>query len=75
MVRNIGWPMASGTFVHFLDDDDIVTEGHYAAVKAAFAANPTIGLVFGGLNPLAADRPHNWITSAGTLPTRRGRPR
>ena len=51
VVRNIGWPMAKGTFVHFLDDDDIVTEGHYAAVKAAFAANPAIGLVFGRIEP------------------------
>jgi GT2 family glycosyltransferase len=51
VVRNIGWPMANGTFVHFLDDDDIVTEGHYAAVKAAFATNPTIGLVFGRIEP------------------------
>lgn len=51
VVRNIGWPMANGTFVHFLDDDDIVTEGHYAAVKAAFASNPTIGLVFGRIEP------------------------
>jgi GT2 family glycosyltransferase len=51
VVRNIGWPMANGSFVHFLDDDDIVAEGHYAAVKAAFAANPTIGLVFGRIEP------------------------
>jgi len=51
VVRNIGWPMTKGTFVHFLDDDDIVTEGHYAAVKAAFAANPSIGLVFGRIEP------------------------
>ena len=39
VVRNIGWPMANGSFVHFLDDDDIVAEGHYAAVKAAFCPN------------------------------------
>jgi GT2 family glycosyltransferase len=51
IVRNIGWPLAKGTFVHFLDDDDLVTEGHYAAVKAAFAENPTIGLVFGRIEP------------------------
>ena len=57
VVRNIGWPMASGTFVHFLDDDDIVTEGHYAAVKAAFAANPTIGLVFGRIEPFGGGPP------------------
>jgi GT2 family glycosyltransferase len=51
VVRNIGWPMASGEFIHFLDDDDRVAEGHYAAVKAAFAANPAIGLVFGRIEP------------------------
>lgn len=54
VVRNIGWPMANGTFVHFLDDDDIVTEGHYAAVKASFAANPAIGLVFGRVEPFGS---------------------
>ena len=51
IVRNIGWPMARGTFVHFLDDDDIVAEGHYAAVKTAFDANPNIGVVFGRVAP------------------------
>jgi len=51
IVRNIGWPLANGRFIHFLDDDDLVTEGHYAAVKAAFAANPTIGLAFGRIEP------------------------
>jgi glycosyltransferase involved in cell wall biosynthesis len=51
VVRNIGWPLASGKFIHFLDDDDIVAEGHYAAVQAAFAANPKVGLVFGRIEP------------------------
>ncbi len=51
VVRNIGWPMARGRFVHFLDDDDLVAEGYYAAVKMAFAENPTIGLVFGRIEP------------------------
>lgn len=51
VVRNIGWPMARGAFVHFLDDDDIVAEGYYAAVKAAFEANPAIGLIFGRIEP------------------------
>ena len=54
VVRNIGWPMANGAFIHFLDDDDIVTEGHYAAIKAAFAANPAIGLVFGRIEPFGS---------------------
>jgi hypothetical protein len=44
--------MAKGTFVPFLDDGDVVTEGHNAAVKAAFPTNPTIGLVFGRIEPL-----------------------
>ena len=57
VVRNIGWPMAKGAFVHFLDDDDIVTEGHYAAVKAAFAANPGVGLVFGRIEPFGIGPP------------------
>jgi hypothetical protein len=46
--------MAKGAFVHFLDDDDTVAEGHYAAVKAAFAANPAIGLVFGRIEPFGS---------------------
>src|SRR5271155_2124124 len=44
VVRNLGWPLAGGSFVHFLDDDDIVEDGHYAAVKSAFEAHPGVGL-------------------------------
>jgi GT2 family glycosyltransferase len=51
VVRNIGWPLARGRFVHFLDDDDLVPDGHYAAAIAAFAANPGIGVVFGQIEP------------------------
>jgi GT2 family glycosyltransferase len=54
VVRNIGWPMAKGAFVHFLDDDDIVADGHYAAAKAAFAANPAVGLLFGRIEPFGS---------------------
>jgi glycosyltransferase involved in cell wall biosynthesis len=53
-VRNLGWPLASGTFVHFLDDDDVVAEGHYVAVKAAFESRPRIGLVFGRIEPFGS---------------------
>ncbi|MET4391702.1 GT2 family glycosyltransferase [Bradyrhizobium sp. F1.4.3] len=53
IVRNIGWPLARGRFIHFLDDDDIVVEGHYAAAIAVFAADPSIGLVFGRIEPFA----------------------
>ena len=51
LVRNLGWPLARGAFIHFLDDDDIVPEGHYAAVKTAFAAHPNVGVVFGRVEP------------------------
>jgi GT2 family glycosyltransferase len=51
VVRNLGWPLAKGRFVHFLDDDDIVPDGHYAAVAATFARRPDVGLVFGRVEP------------------------
>jgi len=51
LVRNLGWPLARGPFVHFLDDDDLVPEGHYAAAIAAFEAHPRVGVVFGRVEP------------------------
>jgi glycosyltransferase involved in cell wall biosynthesis len=50
-VRNLGWPLTHGRFLHFLDDDDIVLDGHYAAVKDAFEQHPRAGLVFGRIEP------------------------
>jgi GT2 family glycosyltransferase len=54
VVRNLAWPRAAGRFVHFLDDDDMVPDGHYAAVAAAFARNPNVGLIFGRVEPFGA---------------------
>jgi glycosyltransferase involved in cell wall biosynthesis len=54
VVRNLGWPRASGRFVHFLDDDDIVPGGHYEAVAATFARRSDVGLVFGRVEPFGA---------------------
>jgi glycosyltransferase involved in cell wall biosynthesis len=51
IVRNLAWPHAKGMFVHFLDDDDIVPQGHYAAVRKAFAEHPEVGMIFGQIEP------------------------
>ncbi|WP_161491817.1 glycosyltransferase family A protein [Bradyrhizobium centrolobii] len=52
-VRNLGWPSGRGDFVHFLDDDDVIPPGHYAAVKHAFAKHPNVGVVFCRIDPSA----------------------
>jgi glycosyltransferase involved in cell wall biosynthesis len=51
IVRNLAWPRANGKFVHFLDDDDIIPDDHYVAVRSAFASYPQIGVVFGRIEP------------------------
>jgi GT2 family glycosyltransferase len=51
IVRNLAWRHAKGMFVHFLDDDDIVPQGHYAAVREAFAEHPEVGMIFGRIEP------------------------
>jgi glycosyltransferase involved in cell wall biosynthesis len=53
-VRNIGWPLANGRFVHFLDDDDLVAEGYYKSVCAAFAGRQDVGIVFGRVEPFGS---------------------
>jgi glycosyltransferase involved in cell wall biosynthesis len=50
-VRNFGWPLTSGAVVHFMDDDDIVPEGVYAAALAQFAQPSRPGVVFGAVEP------------------------
>jgi glycosyltransferase involved in cell wall biosynthesis len=54
VVRNLGWPLATGNFVHFLDDDDIVMDGHYEAVKRAFDRRADVGLIFGRIEPFGS---------------------
>ncbi len=51
IVRNLAWPHAKGSFIHFLDDDDIVPEGHYAAVSEAFSKHSEVGMIFGRIEP------------------------
>src|SRR5581483_5116379 len=50
-VRNLAWPRAKGAFVHFLDDDDIIPQGHYSAVKDAFSKYPGVGVIFSRIRP------------------------
>ncbi len=54
-VRNRGWPLATGAFVHFLDDDDLVPAGHYRTARAEFAAHPDVGVLFGRVQPFGDD--------------------
>src|SRR4051812_6402188 len=42
-VRNEGWPLASGRFVHFLDDDDRMAQGALKALTAALDAHDDRG--------------------------------
>lgn len=55
LVRNLGWPQTTGPLVHFLDDDDRVADGFYAAARTALAARPRAGLVFGTIHPFGDD--------------------
>lgn len=57
MVRNLAWEKAKGRFIHFLDDDDIVAEGYYAAAKECFSTLPKIGMVFGQIEPFGSCPP------------------
>jgi glycosyltransferase involved in cell wall biosynthesis len=70
LVRNAGWSKARGRFIHFLDDDDRVAEGFYAAAVKAFDAQPDRGVVFGriapfGGDPQAMEHEHAFFANAG----------
>jgi len=54
VVRNLGWPLARGELVHFLDDDDMVPAGYYDRARDAFADGAT-GVVFGVVEPFGDD--------------------
>ena len=53
LVRNFGWPLASGRFVHFLDDDDRAAAGFYRAAISMFDAYPKCGVLVGRIEPFS----------------------
>lgn len=55
LVRNTGWPLAKGRYIHFLDDDDRVEPGAYRALIAALDRHPKIGVAFGRIEPFGDD--------------------
>jgi glycosyltransferase involved in cell wall biosynthesis len=79
-VRNYGFDTSralgiKARFVHFLDDDDTVPEGHYQRVERAFASHPEVGVIFGVLRPfcvLSEDRERRRLQEAQLLDMQQG---
>lgn len=44
--RNLGLQSATGTFVHFLDADDLILPGFYRAFSDHYAAKPDVDLMY-----------------------------
>jgi glycosyltransferase involved in cell wall biosynthesis len=55
-VRNAGAKMATGRFLHFLDDDDHLVEGALAALAGSLSDNK-VGMAFGRIIPFGEDIP------------------
>ena len=53
LVRNFGWPLTTGRFVHFLDDDDRAAAGFYRAAISSFDAHPKCGVIVGRIEPFS----------------------
>lgn len=53
--RNDGAALASGRYLHFLDDDDLLEPGALAALSGALDANPRAGMAFGNTTPFGED--------------------
>jgi GT2 family glycosyltransferase len=55
LVRNEGFRLARGRYVHFLDDDDRLAPGASHALVSALDQNPQAGVAFGWVVPFGDD--------------------
>src|SRR5437868_6151618 len=53
--RNEAWPRVHGRCLHFMEEDDVVAPGAYAALTAALDAQPERGVAFGRVDPYSED--------------------
>jgi glycosyltransferase involved in cell wall biosynthesis len=53
--RNEGASIATGRYLYFLDDDDLLEEGALSTLVAALDAAPAAGMAFGAVEPFGND--------------------
>ena len=54
-MRNDGWKLATGKYVHFLDDDDKLYPGALSALVTALENHKSKGVAFGKVIPFGED--------------------
>jgi len=54
-VRNVGWPLATAPFIHFLDDDDRLHGGALNVLRSALERRHDVGVAFGRITPFGDD--------------------
>ena len=60
--RDRGWREARGRLVAYLDDDAVAEPGWLAAVRAAFARSPDVGVAGGPVRPIWEAPPPPWLS-------------